>query len=90
MSNRSTTLTKKFLDAKTVTNVLSTCQDCIGTKKYAIKLQIYEVTAAEAPIINEVNAAEAADINEVKTAESAEEKLPGNPTIKSKVEKGLI
>ena len=42
------------------------------------------MTAAVAPIINEVNAVEAADINEVKTAESAEEKLPGNPTIKSK------
>ena len=48
------------------------------------------MTAAEAPIINEVNAAEAADINEVKTAESAEEELPGNPIIKSNVEKGLI
>ena len=47
-------------------------------------VDINEVTAAEAPIINKVNSAEAADINEVKTTESAEEKLPDNPTIKSK------
>ena len=53
-------------------------------------VDINEVTAAEAPIINKVNSAEAADINEVKTAESAEEKLPDIPTIKEKVEKGLI
>ena len=49
-----------------------------------VDVDINDVTAAVAPIINEVNAVEAADINEVKTAESAEEKLPGNPTIKSK------